>query len=342
MIPLSIHRKDFMELKNKQIIIETTDICDAQCVICPRELYTKKPRMMDMALFKKIIEDASQYEVDSVDTCGFGEAFLDRYLFERCEYMRKLLPKAKIFISTTAFHMDMDKWENVIKYIDILKLSIYGVTPETYEAFHRGRVKHSVAMKNINGFLEYVKYKHEKPWTVGLLVVTDLNLHEKDEWIKLWRPKLDEIFVWKPHNWVKGRSYREIDYTKQVSCGRPMNAPLYVHADGIVSPCCWDVHSEIKLGDLNFQTIEQVYKGKAYRDLKAAHKAKDFSDYICKDCCQTNYNPDVMIYANNPNRKVGQLTSNEGMIYDEEEVSSPVYECDVRDSAFSGNNRRSI
>ena len=66
-----------MELRNKQVIIETTNICDAHCVICPREQFKSKLRMMDLGLFKKIIDDAVQYDVDSIDTCGFGEAFLD-------------------------------------------------------------------------------------------------------------------------------------------------------------------------------------------------------------------------------------------------------------------------
>jgi hypothetical protein len=336
-----------MELKNKQIIIETTDICDAHCVICPREQYRKKVGSMSMKLFEKIIDDAAQYEIESVDTCGFGEAFLDKYLFERCDYMRKKLPNSKTFISSTAYHMTPDKWDKVIEYIDILKLSIYGSTKETYEAFHRGRVKYDVAMKNINGFLNYkknhtffIRGDERSTQTVGLLVVTDLNRHEKDAWLKEWEPKLDEVFIWKPHNWVKGRSYRVVDYNNQVSCGRPMNAPLYVHRDGIVSPCCWDVHSEVKLGDLNFQTIEEIYHGEPYRKLREAHKECNFGNYICKDCCQTNYDESVMLYASNPNRKVGQLTSNERMVY--EESTSTVSVGHVGDSPLPSDCRSGI
>ena len=301
-----------MELRNKQIIIETTNICDAHCVICPREKFTQKLQAMDMGLFKKIIDDAAQYELESVDTCGFGECFLDKNLFDRFAFIREKLPKAKIFVSTTAFHMTPDKWDNVIKYIDILKLSIYGHTQKTYEAFHRGKVKHFDSMKNILGFLQY---KNGHPYTIGLFVQTDLNKHEKNDWIEMWEPKLDEVFVWEPHNWVQGRDYRKIDNTRQTTCGRPDNGPMYVHASGQVSPCCWDIHRQIVLGDLNHQTIEEVYKGAAYKALRLAHHTGMFNDYICRHCDQTNYNPEVLLYANNPTRKVGQITSNQEDIH---------------------------
>lgn len=301
-----------MKLKNKQIIIETTNICDAHCVICPREKFTQRLQAMDMGLFRKIIDDAAQYELESIDTCGFGECFLDKDIFNRFAYIREKMPQAKIFVSSTAFHMDESKWEDVIKYIDILKLSIYGYSQETYEAFHRGKVKHFDSMKNILGFLDH---KNGHPYTIGLFVQTDVNRHEKDAWIDMWEPKLDEVFVWEPHNWVSGRSYRQIDHARQTTCGRPGNGPMYVHASGHVSPCCWDINREILLGNLNDQTIEEVYKGDAYRALREAHRNENFTDYICRNCDQTNYNPDVLLYANNPTRKVGQITSNQEVIH---------------------------
>jgi radical SAM protein with 4Fe4S-binding SPASM domain len=298
-----------MQLKNSQLIIETTNICQAHCVTCPREKFTQKPKIMDLDLFKKIVDDASQYNLESLDSCGFGDCFLDDKLFERFAYIKEKIPNVNVFISTTGFNMDESKWDNVLKYVDTLKLSIYGVTPETYEAFHRGKVKYATSMKNIEGFLEYAKGK-KKPYTIGLYMVTEINEHEKDDWLKRWEPKLDEVFVWKPHNWVDGREYRTIDETRRVSCGRPFNAPLYVHADGTVSPCCFDLNKRMVMGDINTQTIEEIYKGEAYEKLREAHTKRDFNGYICQMCDQTNFNPEVLLYKSDSSREVGQITSN--------------------------------
>jgi radical SAM protein with 4Fe4S-binding SPASM domain len=298
-----------MKLKNSQLIIETTNICNAHCVTCPREQFTQKPTIMTMKLFNKIINDASNYDIQSLDCCGFGDCFLDTKLFKRFEYVRNKIPNANIFISTTGFNMDKSKWDDVLQYVDTLKLSIYGVTEKTYEAFHRGKVKYNTSMENIEGLLEYSKDK-KRPYTIGLYMVTDINQHEETAWIRKWESKLDEVFVWSPHNWVDGRNYRKVYKERQISCGRPFNAPMYIHSDGTVSPCCFDLNKRMVMGDMNTQSIEEIYKGDAYEKLREAHSKGDFSKHICSMCDQTNFNPNVLLYKSDSSREVGQITSN--------------------------------
>jgi radical SAM protein with 4Fe4S-binding SPASM domain len=301
-----------MKLKDVGLItVETTNLCDAHCVICPREKFKQKPKIMDVELFAKIVDEVSELGLGTIDTCGFGECFLDPYLFKRFQYIRERMPKVKNYISTNGYHMTSEKWVNVVKLIDIVKFSIYGLTKETHESFHRGRVKFEQTYDNIVGYTSWARRMNgNRPYTIGLLVVTDINRHEMEDWIEFWEPKLDEVFVWTPHNWIRGREYRQIDTSNQKSCGRPMNGPPYIHADGTVGPCCWDINKEIKLGDVNTQTLEEIYNGEPYQKLREAHKSGDFSLYPCKDCDQTNTNPNVLLYKSNPLREVGQVTSN--------------------------------
>ena len=89
-----------MRLRSGKVTIENTNICPANCTICPREQYEQNLGIMDMGLFKRIIDQLSHCtNVDTVDIGGFGEPFADKLLFERCEYVRQRLPKAKIYTS---------------------------------------------------------------------------------------------------------------------------------------------------------------------------------------------------------------------------------------------------
>lgn len=193
----------------------------------------------------------------------------------------------------------------VLKYIDILKISSYGMSKETYESVHRGHIKYEQSMANIMQLLN----EKERPYTIGLLVETDLNKDERDEWIRFWEPRLDEVFVWKPHNWVDYRSYREMDRSCQRTCGRPLNGPLYIHVDGTVSPCCWDINKRMVIGDINRQTIYEIIHSEVFAKIRHAHEMNNFSDLICCNCCQTNHRDDVLIYTNK-GRQVGELTPN--------------------------------
>ena len=299
-----------MELKNKQITIETTNLCPAHCTVCPREQYTQKLGIMDFDLFKKIIDDATQYNITSYDTCGFGEPFTDKLFFKRCQYVREKMPKAEIYASSNCFLMTPDIYDEVIKYVDILKISVYGVTGNIYERTHRGSLKFEKTMSNILEFLEKIKNLKKKPYTIGLLTITDINRHEMKDWIKFWESKLDEVYVWLPHNYGGLRNYRTVDHAKQESCGRPFYGSLYIHVDGTVSMCCFDINKKLVIGDMKKQTIYEVFHSEAYRKLKRAHQTKSFKGYLCYNCCQTNCDPSVLLYATNKKRKVGKINTN--------------------------------
>jgi hypothetical protein len=303
-----------MRLRSGKITIENTNICPANCTICPRDKYKQKLGIMDMNLFKKIINHLTKCtNVGTVDIGGFGEPFADKLLFERCAYIRKKLPKAKIFTSSNCFLMTPDKYDNVVKYIDALKISVYGVSKKVFEKCHRGSVTFEKTYANILGLLELEK----KPYTIGLLTLTKDNAHEQEDWLKFWQPRLDEVYIWLPHNFGATMNFRTLDRSRQVSCGRPVNGPLYVHLDGTVSMCCLDINKKLKIGDMNTDTIEEIFNSEAYKRIRAKHKAGNFEGLLCNDCCQTNYNPEVLVYASNKERGVGKLNSNLKNLYEE-------------------------
>ena len=108
---------------------------------------------MSFDVWKKLIDDCYDLGIEMLDLCGYGDVFLDRLLFEKIIYAKELNPNFKIYISTTGIAMIEKKWDNILKYVDILKFSIYGMSKEVYEKV-MVNVKYDRAHKNILGFLE--------------------------------------------------------------------------------------------------------------------------------------------------------------------------------------------
>src|SRR5271165_5737017 len=66
------------------MMIENTNLCNAECVMCPRELLSRKRGFMDFGLFEKIIREVSGLKRKPVTHLhGFGEPMLDKLLPER-------------------------------------------------------------------------------------------------------------------------------------------------------------------------------------------------------------------------------------------------------------------
>ena len=167
---------------NKSITIEVTNRCSAACIMCPREKMIQNLEVMDFDVWVKLIDNCVELGIEMLDLCGYGDVFLDKGLFDKIAYAKTINPNFKIYISTTGIAMNKRKWENIVKWVDILKFSIYGMSKEVYEKV-MANVKYDRAYNNILGLLELNKKHNNKIYTIGNYIVMEENKHEFDDWI---------------------------------------------------------------------------------------------------------------------------------------------------------------
>ncbi len=287
---------------NKEITIEVTNKCGAKCIMCPREKMIQPLEVMSQEIYEKTVLDAFNEGVEIIDLCGYGDVFLDRGLMEKLKFTKKIKPDCKTYISTTGNAMISKYHEDIIKYVDILKFSIYGTTPETYK-IAMGGLKFEKSIKNIEEFLNLDNGK--KVYTIGNFIEMEETKHQTKDWINFWEPKLSEVYVWKPHNYIDGRKYRDITGQKQTSCGRPLEGPLNIAVNGKAHVCCFDYNKHMVVGDIKSMTINEIMNSKEMKLIQEKHKKNDFSNLICSGCDQTVLDETVLVYKSNPKRKVG-------------------------------------
>jgi hypothetical protein len=99
----------------------------------------------------------------------------------------------------------------------------------------------------------------------------DENAHQIGDWIERWHGKVDELEVWRPHNWVIGRRYRSTEGRRLESCGRPASGPLQVQVDGTMNVCCFDYDGAMLIGDLRKQSFHDILQGDALRHIQELH-----------------------------------------------------------------------
>ena len=58
--------------------IESTNLCNAKCVFCPRDEMHRRQGVMDMDLFTKIVDECAALGITHVRVHNYGEPFLDR------------------------------------------------------------------------------------------------------------------------------------------------------------------------------------------------------------------------------------------------------------------------
>lgn len=297
-------------LSSREITVEVTNRCGARCLTCPRESFTEKLGHMDMDLFRRIINNAASEGYNSLDTCGFGDPLLDPLLNERLAFVKAEHPQISVYSSTTCHELTEERLPWFANQVDTLKISFFGMTAQSYEAVHRG-LRFEKSLRNIERLAEY-RARHGRPHLIGLFLLQQQNEHDVQAFIDHFEPLLDEVMVWKPHNWVAGRNFRAPSAHRK-SCGRPQNGNLTVGVDGRVSICCFDYNKTTVIGDLRTQTIAQVRQSSPLLaricDVHA-NKAFEGCGLLCENCDQTFVGQeDVLVYASNSRRKVGRVTS---------------------------------
>lgn len=302
-----------------EIEIEVTTICDAKCVMCPRDEYLFNFKSMDFHLFKKILDDAVAKGAVSVLLCGFGDIFLDKGLEKKLQYCRETYPQIKLFTPSTCSRL-IPKNIHLLDYLDTLKISMYGMTKQSYEAIHRGMLKFETVWQNIHNILEYRKTMSHPLYVAMNFVVLPENEKDMNAWREYWEPLVDEIQIWKPHNYggIENHLFPAVEVPKKRSCGRPFHGAPCVHENGDVSVCCFDNDHKLNIGNLKEQTLEVVLASDALAHIREVHRTGRFdeSDLICKTCDQLTDRQDALLYASNKNRKAGVLMGHPDILND--------------------------
>src|SRR5690606_17167897 len=63
--------------------IESTNICNAKCVFCPRDEMHRKQGIMSFELFTKIVDECAELGITHLRVHNYGEPFVDRKLVEK-------------------------------------------------------------------------------------------------------------------------------------------------------------------------------------------------------------------------------------------------------------------
>jgi wyosine [tRNA(Phe)-imidazoG37] synthetase (radical SAM superfamily) len=142
------------ECKLVNIVIENTTLCAASCVMCPREKFKHPHESMKFTIFKKSIDESVKAGVKYMCITGYGEPLMDSELEEKLKYIKDNYDNVKVGINTTGHRLRGSILDVVCKYVDIIRISNYGITKESYERVHRGLLKYEDIKKNIEMLLE--------------------------------------------------------------------------------------------------------------------------------------------------------------------------------------------
>lgn len=258
--------------------IESTNICNAKCVFCPRDEMHRRQGVMDMDLYRKIVDECAALGITHVRMHNYGEPFLDRTLVEKVRYAKERGIAEVGMISNGSLISEDIARGMVDAGLDAINISVDAAGKQIFEST-RVNLKYDDVIGNIRTLVRVRDEAGKRRPKLILSFVRQDNSAEEQAFIDEWRTVADKIHITDLHNWAG-----TLNATSDVRypCYR-LWLTFTVLWDGRVSLCCADFDGRHVLGDLRTSTIAQVWNSPAYRAVRKQH-LKSGGPEICRSC----------------------------------------------------------
>jgi len=278
----------------KYLSIQTTSLCNGHCIFCPyddiKDMFPKK--IMEENLFKKIIDECSGYPgIERLILYLNNEPLTDPLIIERINYAKEKVPWASVHLLTNGSLLTNDLANKLINSkLDWIGISLHGIKKETIEKAMG--LNYELTFKRVSNFIDKAKAKRN---IADFIMVTFLHHRylsekEKQEAIDFWKSRGIKRISYFEEPISRAGNVKEIKKIENKSVKGCIsiwaNEMAHIVENGDMILCCMDWRRKVILGNVNENTIHEIWHSRKYQDTRAKRDGREDSndDFICKRC----------------------------------------------------------
>lgn len=264
--------------------IELSTVCNLHCPMCYTitDAFARnvKKGFMDFDLYKKIIDEIKG-RVPAIRLSLRGESTLDPD-FIKCILYAKQSGIREVATLTNASKLEPEFFERMmLAGMDWITISLDGIKEE-YERI-RKPLMFEDTLRKIKEIKRIKKeYDAHRP-VVKIQAIWPAIREHAEEFYNIFSPFVDLIAFNPLIDYLD--SDTEIIYDQEFSCPQHYQR-LVIGVDGKVMPCSNDEMSRVCVGDVNQQTVHEIWHGEELQKIRDGHKKHlGFLDMpLCKLC----------------------------------------------------------
>ena len=275
--------------------IEPTNVCPYNCIMCPRgEKMKRKKGYMDFNTFSKIINEVAAYPAEikqkEIELFHFGESLLHP---EICEINKLASSKGlNTVLSVNAIELTEKIAENLIKgEAGKIIVSIDGFDSESFLRIRGRKINYQEAIDNVLRTASLIKSLKGKTLLVVRMIDLKQNSHKMDDFKSFWEKhniesEIRAFFPWGEEKMEELGEYEK--YPPFMPCPFPWQY-LVVQWNGDVVACCRDYNAENKMGNVNEESIEEIWNSRKYASFRESMINGTYNNTICQPCMKLYY-----------------------------------------------------
>lgn len=278
-----------------QLFIEITNHCMLKCIMCSRERAKRGVGFMDFRLYKKVIDEISQWPKSPTVMLVFaGEPLAHSEFIKFARYAAD----KNVMVNTVSngYILTPQLSEEILNSgLERITFSLDATTKEIYDQIRIGSNWDRV-IGNVNYLLNLRKKKNlKKPYIQVSFVIQDKNKHQVKKFINEWIDKVDTVYFQREFTerpditgqYLVTRGEFNLDAEERKPCYYLWNS-MAVYWNGDVTTCAADVFGKNIMGNVNKDSLTNIWKNDNYQRLRKFHINKQYGNekyqYFCKNC----------------------------------------------------------
>ena len=287
------------------ISIEPTTACNLRCPECPSGLrsFSRPTGNLRSDFFRKTIDDLHR-DLSFLIFYFQGEPYINPDFLDMVQYASQ---RGIYTITSTNGHFlnEENARKTIESGLDRLIISVDGSTQDVYEQYRKSG-KLEVVLQGARNVVKWKKeLKSKTPHLIFQFLVVRPNEHQIPEIYKLAeeigidevRLKTAQIYDYAQGNPLIPKQDQYSRYRKQADGSYRIKNQLLNHCwklwhacvitwDGMVVPCCFDKDAKYRMGNLQEQSLREVWQQQPYREFRQQlMKGRDKID-ICTNCTE--------------------------------------------------------
>lgn len=276
--------------------IEPTNACNLKCPMCPRTVLIQDLSknhfpigFMDFAVYRQLIDQAKEIGVSSVKLNWLGEPLLHNKIIDMVSYA-KAKGMVDVMFNTNAVLLTEDISSGLIDAgLDKLFFSFDSPFKEEYENIRIGANYEQVLQNIQNIHLLKKKKKVKSPLTRVSMVMHEGNQSVLESFINLFKDIVDIVAYVEYREPLGKTDDNNSNNTGSNSKGAFACSQLWqrmiISWDGNVMVCCVDAEREFVIGNIQQNSLGELWLNEKYKYIREKHMRGEFSQVnICKKC----------------------------------------------------------
>ena len=305
---------DFVPLKDAvpldtpfSMMIDPSSVCNFRCQFCPTghpallKKANRKAGLMKPDLFKKIVDDLTGFpqKIRKLNLYKLGEPLMNEHLEDFIAYTRSKQVANVVSVTTNASLLGRERAIRLLESgLDHIRISVEHISDAGYREITRTYSDYNQILKNA-AFLWNEKLRRGSHLSVSIKIVdVGLTSNEKKTFYNDFSGISDTINIETLMGWDGGGGYdfrlgrrpdRGIDNISPIRKNRQIcPQPFYtlaIHHNGYASPCPVDWRINLFLGDVNKNSVVEIWDGSKLKDLRLMHlRSRRFDIDPCAAC----------------------------------------------------------